>query len=53
MRAQAVEKSQVFDPARHAWTVLAAFLSSISEEAPLKIVDRHVKWERQAQAVRA
>ena len=50
--SQDVEKSQVFDPARHLWAVLAAFLESITDEDALKLVDRHVKWERQIQAVR-
>ena len=49
---QIVEKSELCDPARHDWTVLAAFLEGITDEGSLHIIDRHVKWERQIQAVR-
>ena len=52
MLLQIVERSEVCDPARHEWTVLAGFLESITDSESLNIVDRHVKWERQAQAVR-
>ena len=49
---QVQEKTQLCDPARHPWTVLASFLDSLTDADQLEAVDRLIRWERQLQDVR-
>jgi len=41
------------DPAQHSWTVLAAFIESLTGSEWAQLLDRRIAWERQAVEVRS